>query len=78
MTTLQITLPDEVKEKVSQVAARQHISLQDFLSMALMEKLSTIPDPELEKRAARGKRVDFDALLAQFLDVPPEDYDRIK
>lgn len=77
MTTVQIALPDEVKDRVSEMAEKQHITLEQFMTMALMEKLSTIPDPYLEQRAARGKREDFEAFLALAPDVPPEDYDKL-
>lgn len=77
MTTLQITVRDDVKERVTAVVERQHISLEDFTAMALMEKLSTTPDPAIEDRAARGKREDFDAFLDMAPDVPPERHDRL-
>jgi predicted transcriptional regulator len=77
MTTLQIRVRDDVKERMTALAERQHISLEDFTAMALMEKLSTIPDPALEKRAARGKRRDFDAFLDMAPDVPRENDDQM-
>ena len=46
--------------------------------MALMEKLSTIPDLNLERRASRGKREDFVALLNLAPDVPPDDHDKLE
>jgi len=48
------------------------------VTIALMRELAKLPDPELERRAARGRRADFDAFLAQVPDVPPEDRDRLK
>lgn len=77
MTTLQILLPDEVKSKVCEAAEHQHLSIEEFASIALMEKLSQIPDEQLEARAARGKREDFDAFLALARDVEPEEYDKL-
>jgi len=77
MTTLQISVSDEIGRKVKEVAQQTHVPLQDLLVMALMEKFSTIPDPELEKRAAKGKREDFEAWLASVPDVPPENYDKL-
>lgn len=77
MTTVQIALPDEVKDRISAMAEKQHITLEQFMTMALMEKLSTIPAPYLEQRAARGKREDFEAFLAQVPDVEPEERDKL-
>ena len=78
MTTLHIAVPEDVERKVAQVARRQHISIEEFMAMALMEKLSTIPDPDLERRAGRARREDFEAFLDQVPDVPPEDYDKLE
>ena len=78
MTTVQISLPDAVKRKVSRIASQQHVTLQELMTMALMEKLSTIPDPRLERRAAHGKREDFDAVLNMIPDVPPAAEDRLE
>ena len=78
MTAVSIMLPEDVKEKVTQVAELHHETLEEFMVIALMEKLSKLPDPYLEARAARGKREDFEAFLALVPDVPPPDYDRIE
>ena len=77
MTTLHITVPEEVERKVARVVERQHISLEEFMAMALMEKLSTIPDRDLERRARRAKPEDFEAFLDLVPDVPPDDRDRL-
>ncbi|MBA4388923.1 MAG: hypothetical protein C0404_13150 [Verrucomicrobia bacterium] len=69
-------LSDDVRTRVLEVAQKQHTTLQKYLTMALLEKLASQPDPVLEKRARRGRRKDFDAFMAQVPDVPPDDYDR--
>jgi len=77
MTTLQITLTDDVGQKVSEVAESQHLSIEELMTIALMEKMSSIPDPVLERRAARGRREDFDTFMAHVPDVPADEHDRL-
>ena len=78
MTAVKIMLPDEVERKVFELAESQHITVEELMTMALMEKLSTVRDPYLETRAEMGRRGDFDAFLAQVPDVPPDDYDKLE
>lgn len=78
MTAVQVMMPEQVKQKVTEVAHRRHVSFDKVVTIALMRELAKLPDPELERRASRGRRADFDAFLAQVPDVPPEDRDRLK
>ena len=78
MTSLQITMPDEIREKAAAVARKQHISLDELMLRALTEKLSfLVPDPYLEKRARRATKRGFDKFMAQVPDVPPDECDRL-
>jgi hypothetical protein len=79
MTTMQIRVPAPVKHKAEEVANQLHISLSEFATRALIEKLSVaVKDPYLEARAKRGDRRKFEAVLAQVPDVPPDDYDKLE
>ena len=78
MTAVRILMPEAVKKQVAGVAQRRHVSFGKVVMAALMRELAKIPDPGLERRAARGQREDFDSFMAQVPDVPPEDYDRLK
>ena len=78
MTAVQIMMPEQVKRKVAEVAHRRHVSFDKVVTMALMRELAKLPDQELERRAARGRRAGFDAFMAQVPDVPPEDYDKLE
>jgi hypothetical protein len=78
MTAVQIMMPEQVKRKVTEVAHRRHVSFDKVVTLALTRELAKLPDPELERRAARGRRADFEVFLAQVPDVPPEDYDKLK
>jgi len=77
MTAVQIMMPEQVKRKVKEVAHRRHTSFDKVVTIALMRELAKLPDPELERRAARGQRKAFEAFMAKVPDVPPDDYDRL-
>ena len=79
MTTLQVTIPDEVRAKAEEAARQKHLSLDEFTTLALIQRISaSIPDPYLEERARRGNLQRFKDSLATVSDVPPEDYDKIE
>ncbi len=75
MTAVRIMLPEDVKNGVAQIASRRHIPFDKMVTIALMRELARVPDPELERRAARGRRSDFESVLAKIPDVPPPDDD---
>ena len=77
MTAVRIMMSEAVKKQVADVAQRRHVSFGKFVMVALMRELAKIPDQELERRAARGRREDFDKFMAQVPDVPAEAYDRL-
>jgi hypothetical protein len=79
MTTLQVTIPDEVRAKAEEAAREKHVSLDEFTTLALIQSISTsLPDPYLEERAKRGDLRRFKEILGTAPDVAPEDYDRLK
>jgi hypothetical protein len=72
-------IPDDVRAKAEEVAREKHISLDEFTTLALVQRIgASIPDPYLEERAKRGNLKRFKEILAQVPDVPPEDYDKLK
>jgi hypothetical protein len=71
-------IPDDVSEKAQKVAQDEHMSLDEFTTLALIQRLSTkIPDPYLEERARRGNPQRFREILAQVPHVEPEEHDRL-
>jgi len=78
MTTLQVMIPDDVRDKVEKLAQDEHISMDEFTTLALIQRLGArIPDPYLEERAKRGNPQRLREILAQVPDVPPDDDDRL-
>jgi hypothetical protein len=72
MTAINVKLPDSILKKAGELAARDGVSLDQFVSAAVSEKLSGwVTEDELSKRAARGSRERFDGALRQVPNAPP-------
>jgi hypothetical protein len=64
MSTLSLRLPDSLHQKVKELAARDDISINQFIATAVAEKMSALLTVEyLEKRAARSDRAAFERVL---------------
>lgn len=73
MSTLSLRLPDSLHNRIRELAQQDGISINQFISTAVAEKLAALMTEEyLEKRARRGSREKFLAVLAKVPDVPPE------
>lgn len=78
MTAINVQLPDSILKKAGEFAAKDGVSLDQFVSLAVAEKLSAwLADDYMEQRASRASREKFDAALAQVPDVPPVNGDEL-
>lgn len=78
MSTLSVRLPNSLHRQIRELAKREGISINQFISTAAAEKLSALMTEEyLEERARRASREAFDEALAQLPDVEPEEHDRL-
>lgn len=76
MSTISLRLSESLHRRVRELAKREGISINQFVSTALAEKLSALMTQEyLEARAKRGNRRKFDRALSKVADVGPEEYD---
>ena len=79
MSTLSLRLPDSLHRKAKEVAEKEGVSINQFVTLAVAEKLSAlITEDYLQERAKRGSRSRYDAALAQVPDFEPPEYDRIQ
>ena len=77
MTALTVRLPNSVHAKIRELAARDEISVNQFIASAAAEKLASMLTLEyLRQEAASGRRQDFDRYLNAVPDVPDEDDSR--
>ena len=78
MSKLSIRLPKSVHEQVKALAHDEGISMNQFIALAVAEKIAALQTVNyLEERAKRGSREKLLAVLAKAPDVEPEDYDRL-
>ena len=69
-----ISLPEELLKKAEELAARERLSVEEFLSAKLSEQFAGLE--YLKQRADRASKEKFQAALRQIPDVEPEDSDR--
>lgn len=78
MTQLSITIPDSIYNNVQALATKENVSIDQFIALALGEKMSAlITEDYLLQRAKRGHRDKFLAVLDIALDVEPIAEDKI-
>ncbi len=79
MGSITVRLPDSLHNKIREVAKKDGVSINQFISSAAGEKLSAILTVDYMKaRAKRGKRTDFDKVLSNVPDREPLEWDRIE
>ena len=72
MSTLSLRLPDSLHEKVRALAAQDEISINQFIAIAVAEKMSALLTLDyLKERAARGNRAAFERALRKVPSRPP-------
>ncbi|MGH9626844.1 MAG: toxin-antitoxin system HicB family antitoxin, partial [Bryobacteraceae bacterium] len=67
-----VSLPDDVYRKAAELAAREHMPVDEFVSAALSEQLAA--REYLARRAARASEEKFRAALDHVSDAEPEEY----
>jgi hypothetical protein len=77
MSNLSLRLPDSLHETAKQLAKDGHISVNQFVTVAVAEKIAALMTEDyLEQRAQRGSRAKFEDILSRVPDVEPDEYDR--
>ncbi|HSN76632.1 MAG TPA: toxin-antitoxin system HicB family antitoxin [Anaerolineae bacterium] len=78
MSSLSLRLPTSMHEQLRELAQREGISINQFITIAVAEKMATIDTATyLQQRAQRGSRAKLLAVLAKAPDVQPEPADRL-
>lgn len=72
MSTLSLRLPNSLHERLRELAAREGISINQLITLAAAEKVSSILTLEhLAERARAADLAAFDRLLARVPPTPP-------
>lgn len=78
MSDLSIKFPNSLYATLQHLAQQDGISVDQFIASAVAEKIAALTaETYLQSLAAKANRSDYDAILANVPDVPPEDYDRL-
>ena len=76
MSTLSLRIPDSTHTRLKAWAQQDKVSINQFISTAVAEKLAALATLEyVQARAAKGDKAKFEAALAKVPhgDVLPED-----
>jgi len=72
MKAIELKMPDEIYQKLENLASQDHQSVNVFASRKLEEFASAVEDfKELERRAQRASREKFESSMAKVPNVPP-------
>ena len=72
MSTISLRLPDSLHDQVRELAKQDNVSINQFITLALAEKISAlVTEDYLAERASRGSRNGFEQAMAKVSDVEP-------
>ncbi len=77
MSTLSVRLPNSLHRQLRVLAQREGMSMNQFISSAVGEKLAALMTEDYLVRARRGGRRAYDDVLRKVPDVPPEERDKL-
>ena len=78
MAVLSLRLPASLHRRLREIAKQEGISMNQFVTLALAEKVSALDTVDyLRQRAVRADVSDFDRVLDMIPDVEPEAHDRL-
>ncbi len=72
MSTISLRLPESLHKQVRELAKAEDVSINQFITTALAEKMSALMTVEyLRERGALGDRAAYDAVLGKVRDEVP-------
>lgn len=78
MSIMSLRLPKSMYSQVKETAEEEGISMNQFITLAVAEKLATLNTVDyLEIRAKRGSREKLLSVLEKAPDIEPDAYDKL-
>lgn len=78
MSAISLRLPESLHKRVRELAKQEDVSINQFITTALAEKLAVLMTTEyLEERGKRGSRRKFRRALSKARDRKPDTADRL-
>ncbi|MDH5717329.1 MAG: type II toxin-antitoxin system HicB family antitoxin [Spirochaetia bacterium] len=76
MSTISLRLPDSLHKRVRELAKQDNISINQFVTTALAEKMSALLTEEyLLDRAKKGSKSKFNKALSKVKNTTPDEND---
>lgn len=78
MSTLSLRLPKSLHKKLKELAKKEDVSMNQFITLAVSEKMSALLTLDyLKERAEKGNRKAFENIMKNVPDIEPEEYDKL-
>lgn len=78
MSTLSVRLPESVHRKLKEMADKEGVSMNQLISLAVSEKLSSLLTVDyLNDRADKANLKDFKKLLSKVPNTAPDSFDKL-
>ena len=78
MSTLSLRIPDSLHKEVKSLVKKEGISINQFISSAVAEKMSALlTEQYLLKRSTRGNKQQFFEAMSNVPDVEPDEMDKL-
>lgn len=78
MGTISLRLPDSLYDQARQLAEQDHVSINQFITSAVAEKISALATEDLlAARAQRGSRQKFERAMAKVSQAPAQALDQL-
>ena len=78
MSTISLRLPESLHQTLRDLAAKEHVSINQLIALAVAEKVSALATEDfLGVRAKRGSRKRFLRAMSKVPDAEPDERDRL-
>ena len=78
MSTLSLRISESIHNKLREISEKESISINQFISSAISEKLSAfMTEDYIKRRAEKGNKDNFIKALDIVSDSEPEKYDKL-
>ncbi|MTI86932.1 MAG: toxin-antitoxin system HicB family antitoxin [Balneolaceae bacterium] len=78
MSTLSVRLPESLHKKIKELAEQEGVSMNQFITLAVSEKMSALLTIDyLKERAENASKQKFKDIMDQVPDVEAEEYDKL-
>ncbi len=77
MSAISLRLPESLHAAARKLAGKDHVSINQFITIALAEKLSALMTKDyLTTRAKQGNRKAFEKIMSKVSAIEPPEYDK--